>query len=667
MKHWEGSLEAQANSVPSALRSFDEFIIDLVNKLARKARSHGIRVSTAELVELARILSIYATLRGGTLTNDDIVFVSCSVLCKRKEDSRKFSDFVLDTNSQDSVKDIIRGIKSDLEKLGVGPSSSINLRGRLSDDVQAAYARLRLLGVIKSKGPRARVVSEKAIKDIARRLARSSSSYREAVASAITGKGRNDFVLSLAARLGSELPYYVDLGKLGIEQLARIYRYARSRPLRRHVASVLSRIAASRNRLSENEARLVLDIAIREKMLDEKLLNKLIKANPRLIDRLRKSISSEELLDIALSDRGNENSVEIAAKALGVPPVHKKALRVILTNNVLLEKARKKELGSTELALLSKIAEAREMLFRSILSQGEQAYRDYALAELEKAKEMLSQIKDREVLTELRKIYERVSYEASTLMTGNNYAALKSLVRDLSFTDAVKLLSSVASSTDSRTKHYAMRLLYIITRRYAGLFSKGRRAAVAITRSGFGRISTRHTIHNIVRMKPNPVTVRSSKRTKSIVLVIDKSGSMRDYAIAALLSAAALAPLVKRIVFFDENIYVLNKLSRVNIHKLIELVFSTQFRGYTNIVSALDAAVKGISASKLVLISDLKQTVKPYTETDVCNQVAWIQSSGWRVVILTPSNNYPSCLDGTGARVITVDSINAIERALLRL
>ncbi len=667
MRHWEESLEAQANSVPSASISVDEFIINLVNKLARNARSRGIRVSTAELVELARILSIYATLQGGTLTNDDIMFVACSVLCKRKGDSRKFSDLVLNTSNKDSVKDIIRGIKSDLEKLGVGPGSSISLRGRISDDVQAAYARLRLLGVIRSKGSRARVVSEKAIKDIARRLAKNSSSYREAVASAIAGRSRNDFVLSLAARLGSELPHYVDLEKLGIEQLARIYRYARSKPLRRYVANVLSRIATSRNHLSESEARLVLDIALREKILEEKLLNKLIKANPRLIDRLRRSVSSEELLDIALSDRDNENRVEIAAKALGVPPIHKKALGVILTNNVLLEKARKKELGSVELALLSKIVEAREMLFKSILGQGEQAYRDYALAELEKAKEMLSQIRDKEALTELKKIYERVSYEASTLITGNSYAALKSLIRDLSFTEAVKLLSSVASSADPRTKHYAMRLLYIITRRYAGLLSKGRRAAVAVTRGGFGRISTRHTIHNMVRMKTNPITVRSNKRIRSIVLVIDKSGSMRDYAIAALLSAAALAPLVKRIVFFDENVYVLNKLNKVNIHKLIELVFSTQFSGYTNIVSALDAAVKGIGASRLVLISDLKQTVRPYTETDICNQVAWIQSSGWHVVILTPSSSYPLCLNGTGAKVVIVNSINAIERALMRL
>jgi len=667
MRRWEESLGARDSSVSSALEGIDEFILNLVNKLARNARSRGIRVSTAELVELARILSIYATLRGGMLTDDDVMFVACSVLCKRKEDVRKFSDIALNTSSQDNVKDIIRGIRSDLEKLGAGPGSSISLRDRISDDVQAAYARLRLLGVIRSKGSRARVVSEKTIRDVARRLARNSSSYREAVARSITSNSRNDFVLSLAARLGSELPHYVDLEKLGIEQLAKIYRYARSRPLRRYVANALSRVAASRNHLSENEARLVLDIALKERTLEEKLLNRLIKANPRLIDRLRKSISSEELLDIALNDRDYKNRLEIAARALGVPPSHKKALGVILANNVLLEKARKKELGLTELALLSKIAEAREMLLRSMLSQDEQAYRDYALAELEKAKQMLRQITDKEVLAELEKIYEKVSYEATALITGNDYAALKSLVRNLSFTEAVKLLSSIAGSADPRTKHYAMRLLYIITRRYVSFLGKGRRASITVTRNRIGRISTRHTIHNIIRMSSNPIVVRSNRRVRSIVLVIDKSGSMRDYAIAALLSAAALAPLVKRIVFFDENIYVVNRLSKVNVHKLIELVFSTQFSGYTNIVSALDAAVKGISASKLVLISDLKQTVRPYTETDVCNQVEWIQSSGWRVVILTPSRSYPSCLNSTGAKVIIVDDINAIERALMRL
>ncbi len=649
-----------------------ENVLAIVDKIARSAQKQGLRVSVSELVELSKLLTIYAELRQGLLTRDDILFVTCSILCKRPEDKKRVIRVLESMLSQGSeknnstMKDILLGIRSDLEKIGATPGSRVHLHSS-NEGVQAAYARLQLLGIIRSKGRTKYVLPEKSIKRIAKQLARESNDYRGAVAKAISERKRSDFALSLAARLGTELPYYLDLNKLGIRELMRIYRYAKSKSLRNHIARVIDKKLSSLSELSDAEARLLWDILSREKALRYESISKLIALNPRLVDFARKRVSEEELLDMALGGKGFEREarIEVATRLLRIPLSRKNAVKAFFANKTLLRKLQRGEVSEEALTALSKIMEARELLLRGLVS-GERAYQDYAASELEKARELVNSIRDEEVLSETRKLYERVYREVSMALSGNSYAVLKSLVKDLSPAEALKMLNDVANSPDPRLRSQALRLMYIIVRRQIGYANQGRRERKDIG-SGYGRISTRHTLLNLVRLKSRPVSVLKYRKLKSIVLVIDKSGSMKDYAIATLLSASALIPLVKRVVFFDENVYVVNTLSRSNIRRLFELVLSTRFSGYTNIISALKEATKGTSVSKLILVSDLEQTIKPYSGEDVCEYMRKLRDIGWGIVVLTPTEHYPRCFNEINVRIHVVHDISDIRRALSRI
>ncbi|BEP17539.1 hypothetical protein PYJP_08910 [Pyrofollis japonicus] len=653
-------------------------IRELVVKIGNEARRAGLKVSTSELVEFSKLLDIYYSL-SESFTVDDLYLVACSVICKRKEDKEILAKIIKEIiNSKDSrntpFKDIIRGIYRDLNRLGLHPGSKIKKPRDFnsSEELRAAYARLRLLGVLQYRGG-SYVLNEAGIRSIAKRLSKKSNGYRDAVSRIILANRHREAVLSLAAQLGSELFEYIDLKNIGINDLAKIYHYSRDKVLRRQIASIAHTIAREREVLTEEEAYNLLNVLRKENMLTEDILEKIVISNPRTVDNIRKIVSKDTLLDIAIKSikrLGNASKgAEITAKALGLSSGYRGAIQEILRNNSLLEALQKGEIDGQAIEILNRIAEARNLLSKSLKEGLNTAYSDYALSELEKAASILKNMHsdNDKVMKEIKRIYESVMAQAKLLTTGDIYAVLKSKVREMGPADAIRFLYEVAAhSKDKKLRLLALRLLSISIKRAIGNKYTINRWATK-TRKGQGRIDVHKTIMLLLRWRQDVPVARQKARRKGIVLVVDKSASMNAYAVNALLAATALAPFVRKIVFFDSDVYVVNRIDQVPIHQLISMVLGTKFYGYTNIIKALEEAVKGLSPTKLVLISDLKQTVRPYTEADVCKKLSELRRRGWIIVLIVPMIKELLCTHNEGIRVYTISHPNDIRKVLLKL
>jgi uncharacterized protein with von Willebrand factor type A (vWA) domain len=654
-------------------------IRELVVKIGNEARRAGLKVSTSELVEFSKLLDIYYSL-SESFTVDDLYLVACSVICKRKEDKEILAKIIKEIiNSKDSrntpFKDIIRGIYRDLDRLGLHPGSKIKKPRDFnsSEELRAAYARLRLLGVLQYRGGRSYVLNEAGIRSIAKRLSKKSNGYRDAVSRIILANRHREAVLSLAAQLGSELFEYIDLKNIGINDLAKIYHYSRDRVLKRRIASIARTIAREREALTEEEAYNLLNVLRKEGMLTEDILEKIVISNPRTVDNIRKIVSKDTLLDIAIKSTKRlgdaSKGAEITAKALGLSSGYRGAIQEILRNNSLLEALQRGEIDGQAIEVLNRIAEARNLLSKSLKEGLNTAYSDYALSELEKAASILESMHsdNDNVMREIKRIYESVMAQAKLLTTGDVYAVLRSKVREMSPADAIRFLYEVAAySKDKRLRLLALRLLYISMNRAIGGRYTVNRWTTEMKR-GQGRIDVHKTIMLLLRWRQDVPVARQKARRKGIVLVVDKSASMNAYAVNALLAATALAPLVRKIVFFDSDVYIVNRIDQVPMHKLISMVLGTKFYGYTNIIKALEEAVKGLSPTKLVLVSDLKQTVRPYTEADVCKRLSELRRRGWNIVLIVPVNQEPPCTYIEGIRVYTVSCPNDIKKILLKL
>jgi len=626
--------------------------------LAAELRRRGLRVSAADASTAARLLDTYLAL-GGSADAREVAEVMVSVYAKRRGEEDIVRRLVLEfcgaRHSQSAKLEITAAIYKDIRRLGARAGAAIPQPvKRMSAEEREAFARLSLLGLVR-RGRRGYYIARHgAISSVAESLAREGMSYHEALAERLRKnlkRGPSDYV----RLLGSSVLDLLDLGQLGIRELANLYRSASSGPVRSAAARRIAEIARKEG-VDRRDAAGVADILRKHGLIDEAVAGRLLEAEPRLAARLEPVIGREAVLDVAagISRRSPAQAALLASAALRNR--NARGAYELLARHRMLQDIR--ELDEERLGMLSSLAEAYRSLVNYFTS-GNVGYLDAAEYYLGRAEVLRGD-------TRLSHIYANVEEAVTSARSGLVGRALKILVEEMEPFEAVSFLAGIRLG-DEATRRIAATLAARILAR-ARSAPRGVRVKPRYVRAAEGEIlDIRETIYNIVRNLPQPLVWRRRRRVRTLVLVLDKSASMRQYSFYALLAAAALAPLVDRLVVFDEKAAVYGRRALPsNWRRLVDLLLSTSFEGHTDIVTALKAATEGVPPRHLVLITDMVQTV--VTRRDPAEMLNELASRGWRISLILPSTRLAvSTPLARGVNVYRVEEPAEVERVVYHI
>lgn len=147
------------------------------------------------------------------------------------------------------------------------------------------------------------------------------------------------------------------------------------------------------------------------------------------------------------------------------------------------------------------------------------------------------------------------------------------------------------------------------------------------------RIDIRRTLVLKSRGKIGEVAYRRRRKTANIVLIIDRSDSMRKHADKIVEIASAYLNKASHLVLFSDEVKVTSISSWKSRLYLLNQILDLSFHGYTNITMALRQARRlAKPGSTLVLISDLQQTIKDHSPLKLIEDLG---KGGYRIIIYT--------------------------------
>ena len=598
---------------------FDD-IPGFVVRVASRLRERGVKVSPSDEVLAAELLANYVALSGSTrLGADEVAYVLSSVLAKRGGEKWVAEAVKSVCGEKDGVGDVERSLARDMAALGVDFGSPVTrpIR-RMTRAEREALARLSLLGFVRRGRRGLYVVSEKRGRSLLEDISRNHASYADALGYHIRRALKKGMFDTLRL-MGDGLLDYVKLDELSIRELVSLHRVVRGKWARRAVAEHIARKLRSEG-VRKPEAKLAAEILLKHGLVDEVNAERLLAAEPRLAGILAEKIGKEAVIDAA-SQLSPSAAALAASRALHAGAREREALELL---------ARLRRLGGISdvgglgnLGTMASLSRA----FKSILQylvEGNDAYLDVAEYEL-------GRMGGRELDDFLESFRRNLVVAITAFRNGNIGEGLNHVVKFLEPGEALDILNAVASRPEYR--RVALRLAYLVLRSAARGVS-GRRGKKRYMSYEGGEVSLRESLYNIVRGRMPFVVTYARRRLHRVVLVLDKSASMRRHLFYAVVSAASLAHLIDRLVVFDEVPYVVPRSVVANPYSLIEYIVSLRFGGYTDIVAALYAATRGLTPRRLILISDLRQTVvRNESLFDVLNSLL---KAGWYIDAIAP-------------------------------
>jgi len=617
-----------------------EELASFVAAVAGRLRAAGLQVSLAEEVEAARLLSIYAALSGsGELGAGEAASVVASVFARRVGEEALVAAAVRRVLCGAPEAEVMEHVEEGLRRLGLSFGEQVQWRRRLRPEAMQDYISLRLLGFI-SRGRRGEyVVSRRQAARLAREVAERYGGFEQAV------KARAEAEIRRGGRLLGEAGAAL-LQLLGrsprLDEAVRVYAAARRAGDRRQAARAIAEALDRGERpASGGEAAKAFEALSRGRLLTLSRARVLLEAEPRLAPRVARELGREALIDMAVSMAGEgrvSEAAEALVRGLGLPAADMPGVEEALRRGRLGELLE----GSERLRAEGRL---RSYLLR-YFETGNRGYLDMAAAEAERA---------------------RLSGPlAEALAEGDEARLLREAVRGLEPYEAFRILHSVYTGTaNAEVKLLAARLLHILWRRLVRGFGEAARRMVKVEGRAVA-LDVRDTVYRVIRLHPQPLVGLARGTRRRLVLLLDKSGSMAPYSFYALAAAAALAPLVSRLVLFDEKPSSLpTAMLRRSPLRAVETLLATRFAGYTDVSGALDYATRSHPPSKLILISDLRQTVA--TSKPVETALAEATARGWKIAVIMPGDaEPPNVVEGIpGLRLYRADTPKKLQRILL--
>jgi len=614
-------------------------IIDLLPSLAAALRGRGLRVGTGQLVTAARILRSYSTLVSREyLEEAEVSLILTSTLALGPGQAGALSEelrsLLATARLEGGARELREEIVGRLEALGLKPGARVFkrrvLEGPRRRERIAAYLELKRIGVIKGSPDGERVASESEITVISKRLARLGySSIEEAARESGRGWSEDDIMLHAEARLGAgreleamETRRLIGLGEAAIRK--------GDKNLLRLVAEEIGRRILRGERVDGEEAYRILRRAGVLSAAHERVL---VARDPSLAGST--SLSVRELSGLAES-LGEERGGSIIAKALkSMGRDEARELLSILDPSLLWDVKRHPFTGEEALLVEAAVNAARSLREALMYAEtGEPGRADMARDLANRSLEAAGRI-DLSIGRLSRSEIEGMALTALSIVdfVEGGFESVEGLVsslRRLSLPSALRVLRGLYTRAGPEARRLVVRaaasLLYRLAAR-EGLRLLPRKA---LSPHPPGRLEVRHTIYRMGRLAQDPLVFRRRLRSRSLGLVLDVSGSMLEHSVWALSIAMLFNHNIERLVLFSSEPRVIE--GPFTPLELAETLLSTRFAGYTDIAGALEAAATP-KPRRLVLVSDLRQTVKPGDPVGVASALV---RRGVKMLVIAP-------------------------------
>ena len=684
----------------------EEELLNFLTSLCNELRGKGIPLGISEIESAIRVLRNYCSLRGyirenGTYTLPVVEFeeVLKSILAKRthfeKIFEETFNNFIL---RKSALKyKIMKDIESHLRELKIHygdkiPISKMKYLIRNPNRKQAFYT-LRKLGIIRKDSRRGiyEVLSRDKVRSIALKCIGYNFKDLNKIANYVMLK--NIQKCSLRA-LKDEKDFYLDSiediiqNKLNLEllpttKLLELSYYA-SEKNKRYISKYLTQILVHRisetpmevRKLDENK---LVSLLKEHGFLSSRILSSVLNYNPRAVDSLIKDHKDRDVIINSLPLIKLESQRYIVSKLFRFKLSKDKILRIISNINPralsVLEKAKYVGLNPNEQLLIkaaAKLAKAFEYYRRAFLEDNV-GYYDMANSVLEEYGELMRQYsltskrvgKSKIEKTLLNKIDLLNTLLASASAKETSALPLIVKIYGASF-HTLRLLKEIyEAAIDIRTKRNLLHLASIIVQRlktryrsYA-LLSKRKK-----TKRKTASIVIRDSIYNVLRFEEQPIVYYTRKKDVKVVLLVDVSGSMREFAEHAILIASTFVKSISDLIVFRENVIHVPRSTLRNPVSLVEFLFNLKFEGWTNIALALSEVSRRRCRKIVVMISDLKQTVKGYDPLSEARKA--IRGSVEFIVLTPPIHDevFANNLKTLGAKVHIVRDIDDFVKKL---
>ncbi|RUM46697.1 MAG: hypothetical protein DSY37_04630 [Hyperthermus sp.] len=603
-----------------------ESLIDVAVRVSRIASSKGVKIPLSSLINAIEIASAYLDLAAAeSLSLEELVLVFSSAISLRPRGEEALVEAIIETVCGRSAREgdeVFRHIVEDLKRTGSRFGSRVAERDALRMS-REGYVRLRLLGIIKGGREGGYVVGRERAKRIASEIARRFGSYNEAFRELFTKGGWRRII----RYLDNDTIRYMPLQSLSLTDLVSLYKTLKTRRARSIVAAVVAEKVRSGRGVNRGNAGEAAEILVGHGLIDEKTAENLLRAEPRTARILNRRMESKLLLKIAgrLKPTNPSLAAEIASSALGLRGHKALAFREAFLHGT--------GAGGEDHVEAYRVYSMVKNSLLKFLETGNEGYIDMAIHALNTAR-----INNDNMPADIALFLTRA---AKTLEEGGDLIAVADLLAASRSIDAYEVFKALYNTYRTSIGDEASRVALRLMQRLWNMLVRGVRARIIrrIVNGPEGeRIDTRASLYNMLRLQP-PFTVFSKyRRTGGIVLVVDKSASMKRYAFDTLIAAAALAPLIKRLVLFDSTVTVFEgpRILRRKPLEIVNTILSTTFNGYTDIIAAVKHAVQGLPPGKLIIVTDYEQTIpRPEDPGEVLEEIG---ERGWRIHLFTFSS-----------------------------
>ncbi|RLG75931.1 MAG: hypothetical protein DRO23_02605 [Thermoprotei archaeon] len=682
----------------------EEELVNFLIKLCKELRNKGMPLSISEVENAMKILKTYCSLTGYIKEKEqymvpfnDFKEVLKAVLAKRVNYESVFEEvlnnFVLKKASLRYK--IVRDIEFNLKELRLHygdriPVAKVKVLVKNPSKKQAFYT-LWKLGVIKKD-------SRKGVFEIARKE-KINSIVSKCVEHNLKdlNKAANYIMLKniqkcSLRRIKDEKDFYLDSiediirNKLSIEDLPNtkilelsLYAFEKKR---RNVSKFLAKILAHRILKAPSEVKTLdssklIKVLKEHDLLDSQIIASILNYNPKAVNELIKDYRNT-LLE-TLSSIRLESQRLVISKLFKSPLSKNEIHKIISTANPRalssLEKIKYNNLNASEQILIkaaSKLAKAFEY-YRKAFLENNKGYYDMANSVLEEYHNLMKQYSStipvhkmselEKIVTEKIDVLNALLASVSSGMSSNLPYILK--IYGAGFQTLHLLKEVYEAAVDDEVKknilHAASMVVQRLKTKYRSCITTAKRKK---TKRKTANMVIRDSIYNVLRFEEKPIVYQERKKEVKVILLVDVSGSMREFAEHAILIASTFTKSISDLIVFRE--YVVKVPNRIlkNPILLVEFLFNLKFGGWTNIALALSEASRRKGRKVVVMISDLKQTVKGYNPLD---EAKYAVKGSIEFIVLTPplhDEAFANELKTLGAKVYAVNNVEDFVRKL---
>ncbi|MCE4609860.1 MAG: VWA domain-containing protein [Desulfurococcales archaeon] len=591
-------------------------------ELADEFRREGERIGTGEVLVSYSLSENYMGLLGKNwLDVDELVLIIKSSWTTLKKDENYIREKILSITQNDRfeerVKKIHQEIMKELEVLGARPGTHVSIK-RLTRHakkkervkIKSAYTKLKRIGAIKGPQGHEKIADNRALWNIAYKLAREGySDLLHAAKSMKTRLTRDEIYLQIESKMGFDDEY---LSNLSESALLKIGEAA----IKKHDISTAKKIARTvKNRILEGrpvrDPERILSFLQRSKELTPEIVQEMVMRG-NYVNNI-----SIEMLSTALESMDEEKGASLLASYLkDLKDTDIEALLGRIDPELLWRskppatiKGDKKTLFQAAIYAAKALREAKTYALSL-----DPARADMSGYYIDKTKKLLKNIGDGTRLGTLNKEKVEVLLESAELIIGHTESLasgipvamdeLEPILLRMEYMEAVEILRRLyRSSTEEGRDRIVMSLSRMLTR----LASRNGLSLVSRKyKNNYGvRLDLRASLYNIIRMSPRPLVFWTKLKTKELSLAIDTSSSMKPYASWTILVASLFSKHIRKIVTFSHEYTIYNgPFSR---RSLAEILLNMDFYGRTNISSAIKAVSE--PTRRIIVVTDLEQTI----------------------------------------------------------